>query len=44
VIDAQAFLAAQATGDLADISVPLSALPNKYRKYLSRYGRVDPNE
>lgn len=44
VLDAQAFLAAQSTGDSTDISVPLSALPNKYRKYLSRYGRVDPNE
>jgi polyphosphate kinase len=44
VLDAQAFFATQSAGESADISVPLSALPNKYRKYLSRYGRVDPNE
>lgn len=44
VLDAQAFFAAQSAVEAVDISVPLSALPNKYRKYLSRYGRVDPNE
>lgn len=44
VLDAQAYFAAQSAVEAADISVPLSALPNKYRKYLSRYGRVDPNE
>jgi polyphosphate kinase len=44
VLDAQAFFSAQATTEATDISVPLSALPNKYRKYLTRYGRVDPNE
>ncbi|MGA7731168.1 MAG: hypothetical protein WCD37_07825, partial [Chloroflexia bacterium] len=42
--DAQAWLASQASNEGTDIAVPLSALPNKYRKYLTRYGRVDPHE
>ncbi len=43
-MDSQAFLLAQASSEGADIAVPLSALPNKYRKYLTSYGRVDPHE
>ncbi|MEO5953485.1 MAG: hypothetical protein ABIQ44_13550, partial [Chloroflexia bacterium] len=42
--DSQAWLTIQAAGELIDMSVPLSALPNKYRKYLTSYGRVDPHE
>lgn len=44
--DAQAWLASQsqAGNEGTDISVSLSALPNKYRKYLTSYGRVDPHE
>jgi polyphosphate kinase len=43
-LDAQAWLAGQVAGEATDIAVPLSALPNKYRKYLTSYGRVDPHE
>jgi polyphosphate kinase len=42
--DAQAWLASQASNEGTEMAVPLSALPNKYRKYLTRYGRVDPHE
>ena len=41
--DTQALLLARATGDNEPI-VPLSALPKKYRKHLSIYGRVEPLE
>jgi len=44
LIDAQATLASQATSDNTELAVALSALPNKYRKYLTSYGRVDPHE
>jgi polyphosphate kinase len=43
-LDAQSWLTAQAVGDVIDLSVSLSALPSKYRKYLTSYGRVDPHE
>ncbi|MEO8285886.1 MAG: polyphosphate kinase 1 [Chloroflexota bacterium] len=42
--DAQATLASQATSETSEITMSLSALPNKYRKYLTSYGRVDPHE
>jgi polyphosphate kinase len=44
IIDAQAALASQASSDNTELAVALSALPNKYRKYLTSYGRVDPHE
>ena len=44
IVDAQATLASQATSDNTEMTVALSALPNKYRKYLTSYGRVDPHE
>ena len=43
-LDAQAWLASQASNEGNEITVSLSALPNKYRKYLTSYGRVDPHE
>ena len=36
-------LADRAAND-PEIAFPLSALPKKYRRYLSNYGRVDPQE
>jgi polyphosphate kinase len=44
VLDAQAALLSQAGGDSSEMTVAISALPNKYRKYLTSYGRVDPHE
>jgi polyphosphate kinase len=41
--DSQALLLARATGDTEPL-VPLAALPKKYRKHLSIYGRVEPLE
>jgi polyphosphate kinase len=41
--DTQALLLARATGD-SEPQVPLAALPKKYRKHLSIYGRVEPLE
>lgn len=43
-VDAQAWLTSQASNEGIEMAVPLSALPNKYRKYLTSYGRVDPHE
>jgi polyphosphate kinase len=44
VIDAQATLLSQVSGDNSEMAMSISALPNKYRKYLTSYGRVDPHE
>jgi len=44
IIDAQATLLSQVSGDNSEMTLSLSALPNKYRKYLTSYGRVDPHE
>ncbi len=44
VIDAQATLLSQISGDNSELAASISALPNKYRKYLTSYGRVDPHE
>jgi polyphosphate kinase len=44
VLDAQGALLSQAGGDSSEMTVAISALPNKYRKYLTSYGRVDPHE
>jgi len=44
VFDSQAALLNQAGGDTSEMTVAISALPNKYRKYLTSYGRVDPHE
>ena len=41
--DVQGTLAARAASD-PEVVFPLSALPKKYRKYLTKYGRVDPQE
>lgn len=41
--DVQATLASQILHADSDLIVNRSALPKKYRKHLSRYGRVDPN-
>ncbi len=42
-VDSQALLLARSTGDNEPV-VPLAALPKKYRKHLSIYGRVEPLE
>jgi polyphosphate kinase len=42
--DSQAALLSQANSDNSEMTVSISALPNKYRKYLTSYGRVDPHE
>jgi polyphosphate kinase len=44
VFDSQAALLSQANSDNSEMTVSISALPNKYRKYLTSYGRVDPHE
>ena len=42
--DAQLALLNEATGgETGEMTLSVSALPNKYRKYLSSYGRVDPH-
>jgi polyphosphate kinase len=41
--DVQAALATQVSGD-AESAVPLSALPRKYRKYLSGYEQITPQQ
>jgi polyphosphate kinase len=41
--DAQATQLERVNSD-PEMMFPLSALPKKYRKYLSKYGRVDPQE
>ncbi|HMA35149.1 MAG TPA: polyphosphate kinase 1 [Chloroflexia bacterium] len=41
--DVQAALVERVTSD-PEVVFPLSALPKKYRKYLTKYGRVDPQE
>jgi polyphosphate kinase len=42
-LDIQAALLTRATSE-SQVVVPLDMLPKKYRKHLSRYGRVDPQE
>jgi polyphosphate kinase len=42
--DVQLALLNEATGgENGEMTLSVSALPNKYRKYLSSYGRVDPH-
>jgi len=42
--DVQLALLNEATGgENGEVTLSVSALPNKYRKYLSSYGRVDPH-
>ncbi len=42
-VDVQATLLGRVLGN-SDLILPLAALPKKYRKHLSKYGRVDPQE